>query len=196
MAGAGNASGRGLESADAAEVGGDANGSAAVTADASGGHARGDSRRFAAARSTRRAVQVPRTVGSSMQQVVGLPCHEHFGRVGDSENHCARGFQARDQRRVFFCNGAGAKTRAGFAAHSGDVDAALDADGDTVQRTKRLALYNAVISGLRLFVRARRVDVYVGVQNRVESFDLFEMRIDQLDRGDLAGANVLRHFRG
>jgi peptide/nickel transport system substrate-binding protein len=53
---------RRFEAADAAEVRGDPNRSAAVAADATGREACGDGRRFTAARSSRRAIERPRVV--------------------------------------------------------------------------------------------------------------------------------------
>ena len=91
MSGSGNASGRWLQSANAAEVSGHTNRAAAIAAHAARGHARGNRCRFTAARSAWRAVQIPRIVGAAMKQVVGFPRHQKFWRIG----HC----RARSRRR-------------------------------------------------------------------------------------------------
>ena len=98
VSGGRHAARRRLEAADAAEVRRHANRSAAVAADAAGRQARGDGRRFAAARSARRAIERPRVVRPAVERVVGLPRHELLGNVRHAEHDGARGLEACDQR--------------------------------------------------------------------------------------------------
>ncbi len=110
-----NASGRWFESADSAEVCGHADGSAAIAADASGGHPGCDSRGFSSAGSARSAIQVPRRVGASVEQVVGLPGHEQLRSVSHAEDRSRQRAQPLDQGRIMRGDEPGAKARAGFA---------------------------------------------------------------------------------
>src|SRR5690349_24935364 len=100
MSGGGDAAGRGLQSADAAEMSGHANGAAAVTADAAHRATRGDGRGFSATRAAGRVGEFPRVAGFSGEKIVSFVGHQEFGRVGVSEENRSSGSQARDERGV------------------------------------------------------------------------------------------------
>ena len=136
VSGGRHAARRRLEAADAAEVRGHANRSAAVAADAAGREARGDGRRFAAARSSRRAIERPRVVRPAVERVVRLPRHELLGSVRHADHDGARGLESCDQRCVGVADDALAKAAAGLPWESLHGDRALDADRHSAQGTQ------------------------------------------------------------
>src|ERR1700751_1595662 len=81
VAGRGNAPGGGFESADAAEMRGNADRAAAIAADSSRRTSRGDCRSFAAAGTTGGAREIPRVAGFSGEQIAALVGHQEFRGV-------------------------------------------------------------------------------------------------------------------
>lgn len=123
-------------------MGGDTNGTAAVTANSSHRAACGDSCGFAAARAARRIGQVPGIAGFSVEEIVGFIGHQEFGRVGVAKKDGAGGFEAGDERGVLLGHVVFAEKRTGWAGPTGDVDAAFDGDRDAVERAERISAQN------------------------------------------------------
>ena len=111
--------GRGLERTDAGEMRRHAHRAAAVAAQSRRGHARRDGRRLAAARSARRALQIPGIVRAPVQQVRGFVGHQELGAVGRAQNQRARGAQPRDHDRVLAWDVALVEQAADLAAIAG-----------------------------------------------------------------------------
>ncbi len=86
-----HAAGGWFQTADAAEMRGHANRSAAVAADAPGRKAGSNRRGFTSAGSAGRSVEGPRTVGAAVERIVGLPGHQLLGDVGDADDDRTRG---------------------------------------------------------------------------------------------------------
>ena len=118
VAGRGNSSWSWLQAADAAEVRGHANRASTVAAHSARGHARGNRCRFAAAGTAGRALQIPWAVGAAIEQVVGFPRHQKFGRVGYAQNNCAGILQPRHQRSILRRDKSCAQPGSGLATHS------------------------------------------------------------------------------
>jgi len=135
----GNAARRGLESADAAKVRGDADGAAAVAANAACGASRGDGCGFAAARAAGGICKIPRVTGLAVEEIVGFVGHQKFGSVGVAEKNGARGFEPGDERSIGLRDVLFAEKRAGGTGPGSDVNAALDGEGNAMKRAKRRA---------------------------------------------------------
>src|SRR5438477_3197591 len=89
MAGAWDAARSWFESADAAEVRGDANGATAVAANAAEGKTGGDGCGFSAAGAAGGVCEIPGIARAAGEAVVGFVGHEKFGRVGGAEDNRA-----------------------------------------------------------------------------------------------------------
>ena len=102
--------------------------------------------------------------------------------------------QAGDQRRVFGGYESGSRASAGFALHPGDLDGALDANGNSVQWAEWLVVYNGRFSFARLAHHTLRFEVDEGIQLRIESFDFLQVRFSEFYGGNFTIADFLRHF--
>ena len=102
MSGGGNSAGCGLETADAGEVRGKANGAATVAADSAHGATGSDCRGFTAAGAARGAREIPGIAGFAGDAIVGFVGHEKFGRVGAGHENRSSGAQACDEDGVVF----------------------------------------------------------------------------------------------
>src|SRR6202034_492323 len=122
VAGRRNSPRRWLQTADAAEVSGHANGTSTVAAHSARRHARGNGRRFAAAGAAGRALQIPRAVGATVEQVIGFPCHKKLGSIGCTQYDRARVLQACHQRRILRRDESLAQPTSCFATQAGDAD--------------------------------------------------------------------------
>ena len=185
---------RRLQSDDPGEVRGHADGAAAVAADAAGRQPRGNRGGFAAARTARRAREVPRTVGSAVERVVGLPRHQLLGNVGDAENDCARVTCAPHERGVLLPAHAAPERAAGFPGHPGDSNRALDAERNAVQRTQCLAVEHRRLGGARGAPCTVAIDEHERIQGRIRLGDAFQMGLDELHRREFAGCDQPGHF--
>ena len=99
-----NPSRRRLERTDARKVRRHAHRSAAVAAQPRRRHPRRNRRRLAAARSARRALQVPRIARPPMQQIVGLIRHQKLRAIGRAQNQRPRRAQPRHHHRILARN--------------------------------------------------------------------------------------------
>ncbi len=125
---------RGLQSGDACEVRGNANGSAAIGAKAAGRKERRDGRRFAAARTTRSPLQIPGIVGAPHYEIVGFVIREELGAVGFTDRNGPGPFESRDARCILRRPGIREEAAAARGWDARDVEAVFDADGNPVQR--------------------------------------------------------------
>lgn len=124
---------RRLESGDAAEVSGNADGAAAVAREAARRAPRGDGGGFPAARSTRSASRVPRVQGGSGYKVVGLVARQQFRHVGLSKNDGSGRAQAGDGVGIAVRDVTEPEPAAAQCREAADIEAILDGDGNTVQ---------------------------------------------------------------
>ena len=172
MAAARNASGRGLERADAREVRRHAHRAAAVAAQSRRRQPRRNRRRLAAARSARRALQIPRIARLPVQQVRGLIGHQKLGAVGRAQNQRARRAQPRHHHRIFVRNIALVQQAADLAAIACRGDRRLHGDRKAMQRPARL--WRCIeLPRLRAHASASK------------STSAFELRIQPLDLPDV-----------
>src|SRR5579872_218638 len=100
VAGRRNAAGRRLQAGDAAKVGWDPDGAAAVASDAAGRAKRRDGGGFPSAGTPGGALQVPGVVRAPDEVVVALIVREELGAVGFPDWNGPRSFQASDGRSV------------------------------------------------------------------------------------------------
>ena len=133
VSGGGNAARSWLESADAAEMGRDANRTAAIAADSAERTTGCDSCCFAAARTAGGVREIPRITGGSTDAIVGFVSHEEFWCVGAAEENGSGGAKALDDGRCARRNFVGAEKRACGNRPASDFDAALDGERDAVQ---------------------------------------------------------------
>ena len=134
----GDAARRWLQSHNAAEMRGDANGASAIAAHASCGTERRDCRGLASARAARTALVVVRISGSSGDEIVGFIVGEKFGAVCFAQDHRAGGAQSGCARRIR----GGLVTKAQAAARQCwnpcDIEAVLNRYWDAVKRSDQL----------------------------------------------------------
>ena len=135
----GNAAGRGLESADAREVGGSADGAAAVAADSAHGAARGDGRGFAAAGAAGGIGGIPGIGSFAGEAIVCFVSHQEFGRVGVAEEDGSGVFEARNDGGVGVGNVILAEEGAGGAGPSSDVERGFDGERNSFEGAGRIA---------------------------------------------------------
>jgi hypothetical protein len=172
-----HASRRWLQAYDAGEVGRDADGSAAIAADATRRESGRYRRRLAAARAAGGAAGIPRVTGAPVQRVVGFPRHQVLGNVGDAEDDRACFACTTHQRRVTLTAYAAPQWAARFPRHPRDRDRALDAERHAVQRPERLAACDCPLRGSRSRPRAVCIDEHEGVQLGIERLDTFEVSV-------------------
>jgi len=194
VAGGGNAAGSGLEPANAAEMRGHANRTAAIAADSTDGAARSDRGRFAAARTARGESEIPGIAGFSIKEIVRLVGHQEFGSVGVAEENGACGFEARDERGVLRGNVVFAEKRAAGAGPTGNVDGTFDADGNAVKRAERRTLCQGGFGGTSLLASAGFVEVDEGVELRLAGLDTLEMSFENFGRRGPFGAEAFENF--
>src|SRR5438445_12408933 len=89
-----------FESADAAEVRGDTNGTSAIAAHTSGGASGSDGSSFSGTGSTPRSREIPGIVGAAVEKVIGLPSQQQHWAAGDVKTDCACLAQADDEGRI------------------------------------------------------------------------------------------------
>ncbi len=116
------------------------------------GHPRRNGRRLAAARSARRALQVPWIARAPMQQVRGLVRHQELRAVGRAQNQRSRRAQPRHHHGIFSRNLALVQQAANLAAVTRGRNRRLDGDRQAMQR-RRAALASA--SSCRACARTR-----------------------------------------
>lgn len=100
VAGSGKAAGSGLQAADTAECGGEANGTAAVGTDTTGGEAGGDGRGFATGGTAGGECRIGWMVGGAVDVVIGFPIHEVGGSVGLAKDGSAGGEETVDAEGI------------------------------------------------------------------------------------------------
>ena len=122
MAGGGDASGGGLERADAGVMGGLADGTAAVTAESGRRKACGDGGCFAATRTTGGVFKVPGIARATAEPIFGLVGHEELGAVGGAEDDGAGREETIDDNGVFVGDESAIEHAADFATMASNGD--------------------------------------------------------------------------
>ena len=183
---------RRLEPADTAVVGGNADRSATVAADAASGESRGDGGRFPAARAAGCAREIPGIIRPAVEQVVGFVGHQKFGDVSAPEEHRSRVAEALDDDGVFAGDIILAELAATLGAPAGDFEGTLDGESDSVERAEGAGGFcvcefdfgsaGSPASGVG-------IDGGVGVEGWVEIGDAREMELGEFDGRDFSGAD-------
>jgi len=172
----GESASRWLERADAGEVCGLADGSAAVAAEAGGGHTCCYGCRFAAAGAACGVVEIPRIVSAAVEEVLGLVGHEELRAVGGSENDGAGVEKTVDDDGVAAGDGAAVEGAADFAAIAGDGDRGFDGDRKAGER--------AGLDVCGACTDAVGIEVDKGVELGVEALDLLDVGFGEFEGGD------------
>jgi hypothetical protein len=159
-----------------------ADGTAAITAYSPGGESSGDGRRFPAAGTSGRASQIPGIIRSAVKEVVGFPCHEQLGRVGDAKNHGSRGSQTRDQGRILGCDVSGTQARARFRAMAGHIDGTFYGEWNAMQGADFVSLLNGFLGCTGLRQHQFRLPIDECVQSWIQAFNPIEVDLSNFDR--------------
>ena len=130
-----------------------------------GQHPHGDGRCGTAARSARRAVQVPRVLRAR-----GM-CGCEFGRHGLAEDDGTRIAQRLDGRRIAPGLPAAIERRAHLRRHVDRLDDVLDADRHAVDQRLRIEIAPARRRSRSRFARARFVQMHEGADLRFQFRD-------------------------
>ena len=117
-----------------------------------------------------------------------------FGGDGLAEDDRAGGFQALHDFGIHGWAPAGKRRRAAFGGKAGGVDDVFDADGDTVQRTERLAGGAGRIGCFGLSEREVGLDVSPGPDDGLAEPNAAQTVIHQVDTGQPAGDYFGMHF--
>src|SRR5215472_12941255 len=171
MAGGGNAARSGLQSTDATKMSGDANGAAAVTANAAHRATRSDGGSLSATRAACGVGKIPRIAGFSSEKIVGFVGHQKFGRVGVAEKNGSRSSQTGHERGVGASDIIFAEQRASGAWPAGNVDAAFDSERNAGKRPEWLILRDGGFRGASLCLSAVGVQMDEGVELRLKGLD-------------------------
>lgn len=176
VAGGGAAAGGGLEADDAAEVGGHADGAAAITADAAGREIGGDGGSFAAAAAAGRAGVVEGVSRPAGDGVVGFVVGKKLRAVGFAEEDGAGLTEAGHGGGVAGGAVLEAVARAAEGGRAFEIERIFDGDRDTVQRT----FDGCTIERFGLGQCSVGVDVDEGAKGGVMLLDARQMETDQL----------------
>ncbi len=177
----GDAPMRGLERGDAGVGRRAAQRKGDIAADPDGRQARRDRRRLPAARSTGRAVEIPRIAGPSRQQIVGLRCVGELGQVGLGDQDRAGPFETRDAGRIRPRNAALEDGGTTLRRHAGGVERILDGERNSMQRAEPGSAHHLRFGGpcrRDSLLGGERDD---GVQPWIGRGDPIEVRLDDLD---------------
>ncbi len=189
-----NPPGSGLESADSAEMRGDADRSAAVTAHPARRTSRRDCGRFPTTRSSSGTRQIPGIIGTPIEKIVRLPRHEQLGGVGHAQDDRSRIAQASHQRRVGVSDVSRTQFRPRLAAHSRHVNRTLDADGNAVQWAQILVLHHRRLSLACLSERSSIIKLHKSIDFRIQFLDPSQMRFNYFDGRNFPRANLSCDF--
>src|SRR5579859_7052938 len=176
-------------------MGGDANGAAAIAANAAEGTTRGDGSGFAAAGAAAGARGIPGIAGAAGEAIVGFVGHEEFGSVRAAEEDCAGGAKALDDGGGAARSFVGAEKRTGGIGPAGDVEAAFYGERDAVKRADGFVMSNGLGRDDCIFASGFRIEMNEGVYFRLESGDAGELGIDYFDRRNLFGAEKIGELR-
>jgi len=181
---------------DSAEMGGNSDRTADVTADAEVAEPCSQSRGGAARRPAGGSLNVPRVVRRPIDRVVGLPVGEIDGDVGAADHDRAGAQETVDCLRVLpgFC--VGNRDHPPCARISGHREAFLDEDRNAVEDSalRRFALRFVRLRGLceGLFPQLKNKSVELGIV----AVDALEDQSDQLHRGDPLSADGFGSLQG
>ena len=132
-----------------------------------------------------RVLEPPRVRRPAVQRVVRLVPHQHFGHVRRAEDDGACGAQPRDDDRVAGGDDPLARRTPGFAPEPGDLDRALDRDGQPAERPARQTARGLGVLRARLGERRLSAQVHERVELRLQARDLLEVRRDDAGRRDV-----------
>ncbi|MNZ74988.1 hypothetical protein D3C78_934560 [compost metagenome] len=135
---------------------------------------------------------IPRVVG---RRVAGMVSGEGaFGHLQLAEHHRAGLAQTGDHGGVLRRNEITVNRHAGSGRYAGGPQQVLVGDGDAVQRAAAFAAHQLAFGLARLFQGQFRGDAGVAVQVAVEPVNARQLRLGDLDRRQLAGADQQRQF--
>ena len=185
---------RGPDGGDGAGVGGIAQGTADVVAEAQGAHARGQGRALPAAGAAGREALAPGVPRQAVEGGVGVDAQAHVRQVGAADGNGAGGAHALDHGGVHRRRDPGECGQAVGGRQARHVDVFLDRDGHAVEPAQGR-------SGLHLAVRLGgpgpglvRQHPHDGVQPGIDLGDPPQVGLDDLSRGDLSAGDHPRQF--
>src|SRR6266480_1395176 len=172
-----------------------ANRAATIAANTAGRAPCSNRRRFASARAARGVCQIPRVARFSSEQVVSFVSHQEFGSVGIPEEDGAGRFQPRNKRSILLGKVVPAEKGTGGAGPTGDINTTLDGEWHAMKRPEMIAQQNRIFRRAGLLAGSLGIQMDKRIQFRLQRLDAFKMEFDDLDRGDLLGANLPCAFR-
>ncbi len=194
MPSGGNATGRGLESADAAKVSRGADGTAAVAADSAHRATGGDCGGFASAGATCRIRRVPWVGSFAAHAVVCFVAHQEFGRIGVAEQDCAGIFETIDKSRVGNGNVILAEERARGAGPTGYVEAGFYGKGNSFKRAWLVSARDSGFGVARTGTGGFGVNVHEGIELGLDLLDAIEVGGDEFDGRNFLATEFCESF--
>src|SRR5262249_39701666 len=188
----GNTAGRGVESTDAAEKSGGADGTAARTADSAERTTRRGSCSFAPPGGRPPTSAVPGVAGGGGEAIVGFVGHEEFGSAGVAEEDGSGDAEALDDRRGVCGSFCCAQERTGGIREACDFDTTFDGDRNAVKRTEPVVAREFFGGGFCGGAGGIAVEMDEGIELRLERGDASEFVLEEFERRKLFGAEEFR----
>ena len=129
--------------------------------------------------------QVPRVAGRPIGRVLGRRTHRELVHIGLAEDGHAGGLDPGDDRALVGRHPALENLGAAGGGHARRGHDVLDGDGNTGQHGQLVTGGPACVNGPRGCQGALGVDMQVGMDGRIHLRGALQMRLRDLDRGDL-----------
>src|SRR5215469_5713369 len=166
----------GLERTDAGAMCRKAHRAAAVAAESSSGHARGDRRRLTSARTAWCVFEVPGIVGTPIENVVGDVSHQIFRAICHTQNHGSRSTKACHHLGVFLSNAA-------LIDYASDLTPVASCRYRRLYRNRQppqsTELFCGSVNGTRLLPHTLGIEIHKCIDLRVQPLNLAKVLICQ-----------------
>ena len=182
VTGIGNAAVRGLQRGDTGECGGTPHRNCHVASDADRGQAGRNHRRFAARRTARGALQIPRIIGAASEQIVALGPRCKFGNIGFRQRTAAGCLEACHRSGILGGDVPGEQPGAALTGNASGIERVLDGEGDAMQRAQINAAGDGMVGGVRALQRGVGHQGHQRIDLRVHGVDTLQVGLDHFPR--------------
>ena len=186
---------RSLEADDPAAGGRDAHRASVIGADRERPHAGGDCGRGTAARSARRAIELPRVACDTPERAVVESLVTELAHRRHADRDRARGLQALHRDCIAVRDVLLEHVGAVGEAHAFGRDHVLHRERHAVQGTEPAARRDLALGAFCRRERELRINYGVGVECGLQPFDAGEKRLHELDRRQLLAPDAHRELR-
>src|SRR5689334_20619529 len=124
---------------------GDADRAATIAADSCSAQASSDRSGVASAGAARSAIDIPRAIGASVDGILRVIGHQHFGNVGITENNRSSPLESLNKNRILLRDEPETSAASTFKLQSSHSDRTLDADRNPVEWTDCLSSLQGLV---------------------------------------------------